>query len=234
MVAGRLGRNRLQHGEELRPPAEAPGVVAVDDVHWADAPSLRAIAHLVRRLEGLPILVVLAVRALRSGADDALLAGLAADPRAVVLRPAALGDEACDELVRRELASDVAPGFRAACRELTGGNPFLLESLLASLAADGIGEHLRRMTPAAVSRSVLLQLGRMPADARAVARAVAVLGTSATTARAARLAGLEDEDAAAAIAALMAEHVVEAGRELRYGKLGISSRRELPAALSVD
>ena len=201
---------------------ETPLLVAVDDVHWADAPSLRALSHLVRRLEGLPILVVLAVRAPRADAGDALLAALAADPETVVLRPATLGEEACDELVRHELAPQAAPGFQAACRELTGGNPFLLQALLASLAADGIRgaesdvEQVRRMTPAAVSRSVLLQLGRMPAAARAVARAVAVLGTAATTTRAGRLAELDDEDAAAAVAVLMAEHIVEGERELRY------------------
>ncbi|MCW3065657.1 MAG: transcriptional regulator, LuxR family, partial [Solirubrobacterales bacterium] len=203
---------------------EAPLLLAVDDIHWADTASLRAIVHLARRLEGLPILVVLTVRAPRSAgaAGDALIAGLMAEPGITVLRPAALGASACEALVEDELAEDAASGFKAACQELTGGNPFLMHALLESLAADGVGggeadvEHVRRLTPEAVSRKVLLQLGRMPAGTRAVARAVAVLGTGATTARACRLAELDDEAGVAAVEALMAEHLVQGDRELAF------------------
>ena len=40
----------------------APLLLAVDDLHWADQPSLRFIAHLAHRLEGLRVLLVLTVR----------------------------------------------------------------------------------------------------------------------------------------------------------------------------
>ena len=40
----------------------APLLLAVDDLHWADQPSLRFIEHLARRLEGLAALLVLTVR----------------------------------------------------------------------------------------------------------------------------------------------------------------------------
>ena len=75
---------------------------------------------------------------------------------------------------------------------------------------------LRRLTPGIVSRSVLLQLGRMPAAALAAARAVAVLGTAATAARAGRLAGLDGDASAEAIGALMAERLIEGERALRF------------------
>ena len=35
-----------------------PAVLAIDDLHWADRPSLRWISHLQRRLDGLPLLVL--------------------------------------------------------------------------------------------------------------------------------------------------------------------------------
>ena len=37
--------------------ADRPLVLAVDDLHWCDRPSLRFLAYLTRRLEGLPVLL---------------------------------------------------------------------------------------------------------------------------------------------------------------------------------
>jgi DNA-binding SARP family transcriptional activator/tetratricopeptide (TPR) repeat protein len=43
-------------------PAGQPGVLIVEDVHWADRPSLDLLGYLVRRLAGWPVLVVLSWR----------------------------------------------------------------------------------------------------------------------------------------------------------------------------
>src|SRR5918996_1082548 len=43
--------------------ARRPALVVVDDVHWADPPSLRWLGHLARRLDGLPLLVAVPLRA---------------------------------------------------------------------------------------------------------------------------------------------------------------------------
>ncbi len=196
---------------------QEPLLIAVDDLHWADQPSQRFVAHLVRRLEGLPVLLMVTIREPRSGTaqEKALTGGLAAEQGVNVLRPGAIGGEACAELAREALGDAVSPAFRDACREITGGNPLLLHALLAELAAERITgtdadvAHVRRLTPSAVSRSVLLQLGRMPAEAVLAARGIAVLGTAATTSRAGRLVGLDPDTAANAVAALMAEHLVE-------------------------
>jgi hypothetical protein len=76
--------------------------------------------------------------------------------------------------------------------------------------------HLRRLTPDTIVRRVLLQLGRMPAAALAAARAVAVLGTAATTARAARLAGLDGDTCAEAVGTLMADGLIEGENAVRF------------------
>jgi DNA-binding CsgD family transcriptional regulator len=203
---------------------QMPLLLAVDDLHWADQPSQRFVAHLTGRLEGLAVLLVLTVREPRAGTaqDKALITGLAAEAGVVVLHPAALSAAACAELVAGTLGADVSPEFQQACRELTGGNPLLLRGLLAGLAAEGITGtdaevvRLRRLTPDTVARRVLLQLGRMPAAALAAARAIAVLGTAATAGRAGQLAGLDGDACADAIAALMAEGLVEGERALRF------------------
>ena len=202
----------------------APLLLAVDDLHWADQPSIRFIGHLVRRLEGLQVVLLLTVREPRSGTaqDKALIASLAAEASVTVLHPAALGAAACAELVRGSLGGDPSAAFQDACRELTGGNPLLLQALITSLVAEDIrGQdrdvpHLRRLTPDTVSRGVLLQLGRMPAAALAVARAIAVLGAAATASRAGALADLDGDVGAEAIAGLMAERLIEGEQALTF------------------
>jgi DNA-binding CsgD family transcriptional regulator len=202
----------------------APVLLAVDDLHWADQPSLRFVGHLARRLDGLPVAVVLTVREPRSGTvhEKALTAGLAAEDGMTVLRPPALGRSACAEFIREGLGGQPSAAFEAGCHELTRGNPLLLRALMTSLIAEGItGQdadvpHLRRLTPGTVSRSVLLRLGRMPAAALASARAIAVLGTAATIARAAQLAELDGDACAEAVAGLMAEDLIEGDHALGF------------------
>jgi DNA-binding CsgD family transcriptional regulator len=201
-----------------------PLLIGVDDLHWADEPSQRFVTHLAHRLDGLPILLVVTAREPASATAQArtTIASLASEPAAAILRPAALSAAACAELVSERLGGQPAPAFQAACHEITAGNPLLLHALIAGLAAEGVQgsdadlPHLRRLTPSTVSRSVLLQLGRMPAVALPAARAVAVLGTAATMARAGQLAGLDAQACAEAIAALMAERLVEGDRVLRF------------------
>src|SRR5947199_45607 len=65
----------------------APLLLAVDDLHWCDAPSLRFFAHLGRRLQGLPVLLLAGTRPSEPGAGSALLDELLAEPAAGVLRP---------------------------------------------------------------------------------------------------------------------------------------------------
>ncbi len=100
---------------------QAPLLLAVDDLHWADQPSLRFVAHMAHRLEGLAVLLVLTVREPRSAPaqQKSLIAGLAAEASVIALRPAALGAAACAELVRGTLGADPSPAFQEACRELT-------------------------------------------------------------------------------------------------------------------
>jgi hypothetical protein len=66
----------------------APLLMVVDDAHWADQPSLRFLGYLARRLQGLPVLLLVAVRPEDPGAHGLLLAELVAGPEVDVVRPA--------------------------------------------------------------------------------------------------------------------------------------------------
>jgi DNA-binding NarL/FixJ family response regulator len=194
--------------------ADGPLLLSVDDLHWCDRPSLRFLLYLTRRLEGLPALVAGSLRPDEPGADAALLGELAGDPSTVSLYPGALSPAGVTEVVRSRLGEDVDEAFAAACHDATGGNPLLLGELLKSIAAEGTAptaanvSTVKEIGPRAVSRAVVVRLARLPEDAVAVARALAVLGDGAELPAVAALAGLDDESAARATGALARAEVL--------------------------
>src|SRR5919206_310263 len=82
----------------------------------------------------------------------------------VVVRPPPLSQEAVAELAERAFGEPVDPRFRDACREASGGNPFLLRELLRELVADGVAPRadsaalVGQLAPPTVARAVLLRL----------------------------------------------------------------------------
>ncbi len=193
-----------------------PLALLVDDLHWCDKPSLRFLAYLIRRLEGLPVLVACSLRPSEPGADAALMAELAGDPATVSVHPRPLSEAATAALVRGRLGEDADPAFCAACWETTGGNPLFLTELLRALEAEGVRPDVAHagmvaeLGPRAAARSVLVRLARLPEDAVRLARAAAVLGEGASLSVAAMLAGVEYRDASAAAAALVRAEILRA------------------------
>jgi DNA-binding SARP family transcriptional activator len=190
--------------------AEQPLLLAIDDLQWCDPPSLRFVAYLARRLEGQPILVAATVRSNEPPTDAALLAEIANDPGTASVRPGPLSDAATAELVRSRLGPDADDAFCASCHDATGGNPLLLRQLLTALESDRVSpvamhaRVVRETGPKAVSGTVLRRLARLPREAGAVARAVAVLGEAADLATVAQLAALDEWQVATATGALVA------------------------------
>jgi DNA-binding CsgD family transcriptional regulator len=199
----------------------APVVLSVDDLHWADGPSLRFLQFLLPRLAELPVLVALAARPPEPGADRRAIDGLATDPLAVVLRPEPLSTGAVEALAG-ELGRTVEVAFAEACREATGGNPLLLRELLRHLAAEGLAPTaanapiVRQVAPPTVGRAVLLRLARLGEEAWALAGAVAVLGDHVPLRRASALAELPPERGGELAAALAHAHVLTRARPLEF------------------
>jgi DNA-binding CsgD family transcriptional regulator len=135
-------------------------------VHWADDATLDALRFLVRRIAGLPAVLVLTYRDDELGRDHALhgLLGLAARServRRLPLRRLSAG------AVRALSAS--SPVDAGDLYTLTPGNPFFVSELLVSAQgkavppsiADAVLARVRRLDPA--TQDVLEQLAVVPA-----------------------------------------------------------------------
>ncbi|TML08829.1 MAG: hypothetical protein E6G41_01255 [Actinobacteria bacterium] len=200
---------------------DAPLALVVDDLQWCDAPSARALAYIARRLDGQPLVLVIATRPL----DPALMpeaAALVADALSEVVRPAPLTPAAVRELIADRLLADTDHRFVRACIEVTGGNPFLLGELLDEAAARGLeptssgAAEVASIVPRGVTNAVLLRLARLEPTAAVLARALSVLDDGAHVGDATQLARLARAETETAMAALVSAGVVEAGETVRF------------------
>jgi DNA-binding CsgD family transcriptional regulator len=202
--------------------ASAPLVIAVDDAQWADPSSLRYLAYLSRRIEGLPLALIITARDGERDDRNTLLDEIAADPEAEVLRPGPLTADAVARLASDGLGEEPDQVFADACHRSTGGNPLLIERLVRTLAAERVqptapaARRLAELAPKSVPRSMLSQLDGLPPQCTTLAHAIAVLGTDADLRDAAELAELDRNTAAEAATALIAVHALADEYPLRF------------------
>ncbi|MEA2248782.1 MAG: hypothetical protein QOH46_3311, partial [Solirubrobacteraceae bacterium] len=181
--------------------AREPLVIAVDDLHWVDEPSLRSLVYLARRISDLPIALVGTLRPSEPGSPLELLDELRTVTETVRIVPPALGPGAVSALVRSEI-SDAGDDLCAAFHEASAGNPLYLRELLLSAAGDGLAagpgaaESVRRASVPALAERLSRRIARVAPEAEALARAMAVLGDGGSLRVAASLAGIEEHSAA--------------------------------------
>lgn len=195
-------------------------LLRVDDLHHADAASLRALAYLAARLDGHPLLLAAATRPPEGDAPQGLreLRGAA---ETELVAPGPLSVAGCSRLVAARVGAEPSNRFCVACREATGGNPQLLHELLREAGERGVdpddagAERIASLVPDGVVRSVVLRLERLSEPVRALARTVAVL-ERASLGQAAALAALDDAGAAEAASQLAAAGVLAPGLPLEY------------------
>ena len=201
------------HGALVRAASEKPLLVVVDDAQWVDDPSLRFLHFVARRLEGVAIGIVVAVRSAQQH-DSALLAELGEVLREREVPLAPLSRDAVATLLGDRFG-DVAPEFVGACMTWTRGNPLYLGELASTMAAEGItadvsgAAALAQLAPGTIGRLVFVRIARAGEHAVALAQAVAVLGDATPVTVAARLAGLDLTAAGTAAARLIGLEILD-------------------------
>ncbi|RGC67515.1 Bacterial regulatory protein, LuxR family [Micromonospora sp. MW-13] len=107
----------------------APLVIAVDDVHHADMPSLRCLDFVARRIAGLPVLIVLTESPRTRPWHPEVYAELLQPARLHRIRLPLLTADGTYRLLAARLGAPVARSIADECHEVTAGNPLLVQAL---------------------------------------------------------------------------------------------------------
>ncbi|MGF1431354.1 AAA family ATPase, partial [Kitasatospora sp. LaBMicrA B282] len=195
------------HELTVRLAAAQPLVLLVDDVQWADDPSLEWLGHLARRLRSVAAVLVLTVREGDPAGERApVRALLAGAEHASSLRP--LSPAGTAAVLGGRFGGAVEPGFVRACHRMSGGNPLVLGALLTAVAEAGLTpgaaqvHRLPGLSLPLLRRRVAACLRHQPAAVRAVAKAVALLDGQADADQIGRLAGTDRLDCTRVLDAL--------------------------------
>ncbi|WP_347628265.1 AAA family ATPase [Sphaerisporangium sp. B11E5] len=192
-----------------------PLLLQVDDLHWADEPSLRFLAYLLPRLEGLPVLVAAGARPPAPQGASRLLDVLMADQVCETVHLAPLSHQGVASLVRGLFGQAPDDDFTGACVAVTGGNPLLVVESSRALAARRLpptapnAPRLRDAGSQAVARRVMLELSLLrPAHTR-IAEAIAVLGPRTTVSLISAFTGLPVAEVADGVSELEPVNIIQ-------------------------
>ena len=132
-------------------------LLVLEDLHWADVPTLLVLRQLVRRGAGSPLLVVVTYSDVETGEAGPLipvLADLRRERGTEPIRLTGLGSSETSELMAAHLGrGSVDGGYVERMCEQTAGNPFFIEELLHSPGDE-------RAAPAVVPEGVKDIIGR--------------------------------------------------------------------------
>ncbi len=203
----------------------APLVIAIEDIHGADLPSLLLLRFVASSLRDSPVLLVVTYReveARRAPHVARMLGELVGSARGISLRGLAEKDVA--ELVEAAIGRAPDPRTVGALLRTTGGNPFFLDELLQVLAAEGsldrpeILESSGLSVPDRVRETIRRRIEPLAGDSSAAVTAASVLGDELELGLLGRITGLGAEVLLAAMGEAEAAGVVvrAAGRPGRY------------------
>ncbi|HEX2173772.1 MAG TPA: LuxR C-terminal-related transcriptional regulator, partial [Dehalococcoidia bacterium] len=158
--------------------------IVLDDLHWADEPSLLLLHHLAGALGRSPILIVGTCRDLETRAPHPLartLVELARTGAGQALRLGGLTEPDIARLIRTTRGAAPPDDFVAAIAGETGGNPFFISEIVRPRPSDDrieghAGSDWCLSLPPSVRAAIILRWGQTSGACREVLDAAAVIG----------------------------------------------------------
>jgi DNA-binding SARP family transcriptional activator len=218
--------------------SDAPGLLVVDDAHWADASSLEVLAFLVRRLRDRPVLVLMTWRTEETPPDHPARRILADSGRDGLADVIPLGRLDRDDVAELAAAAGASAELSERLYEETQGLPFFVVEYLDS-QADGAA------LPPGVRGLLEARVTGVGEVAAQVVAAAAVLGRAADPGLIRAVSGRSDEETVTALEELTRRGVLaenDAGelafrhdqaRQVAY-ELTSAGRRRLLHARAAD
>lgn len=164
--------------------ASSPALLVVEDLHWADEPSLLLWGRLARAVDQIPLLLVGAVRAVPRRETVERLRALVEKRSGTLVHLGPLGEEAAALLAERIVGAPLGPRL---ARELgrAGGSPLYVRELVDALSRaglvrveDGVAELDTQpgSTPQSLTVAIGRRLGFLAEKTRGALRIAALLG----------------------------------------------------------
>jgi len=151
-----------------------PLLLVLEDLHWADAPTLLLLRHVARSLGDERLMVVANARAGEQRHGD-LLGQVVLERLATTLVLRGLDEAAIRRRLRSLVGADVDDETTQRVAALTGGNPFLVGEVGRAMRDAGAGRTFTAVTPS-VRDSVAQRLGAVSAGCARMLRAAAIVG----------------------------------------------------------
>jgi DNA-binding SARP family transcriptional activator len=225
--------------------AHAPVLLVLDDLHWADRPTLQLLRHVLRAQDHAPLLIVGTSRDGETAPDHPLvelLADLRRDRLLHTLSLSGLDEPGVAALMTSQAGREASSALVHTVFEETDGNPFFVEEVVRHLLESErwADTPVRIGVPEGVKDVLLRRLARLSEACRTALADAAVLGRDFEFEPLRRMVD-EDEEAliAALEEALEARLVIEAPggytfthalvRETLYGTISAPRRQRLHA-----
>jgi DNA-binding CsgD family transcriptional regulator len=187
---------------------EAPTMIGLDDLHWADPDSLGLLSFLARRIGPLPVALIATLRPWPPSAYG-VAAGLAHDGHAELATLSPLSEVASGHLLSGLVGRTLSHEVVSQAWEFCSGNPLLLEQVATILSSgDPIGDVDRWGSHHAEEKLLLSRFAGLPPEGISLIRAASVLGFRFRADIASEMAGLGEQEAATALEALHRSRLV--------------------------
>lgn len=206
--------------------AAVPVLIVLDDLQWADRPTLLLLRHLARSPHNTRVLIMGAYRDVDQWSEgfDAALAGLRRERLMVQLDVGGLPEAEAMELVSLRAGGTPSLAFVQALYRETEGNPFFIEEIVRHLTDAGVrsqdagARDLERVgLPEDVRDVISRRLDRLAPGSIEWLRVAAVIGRDFDSSLLERVLGFDEDRFLAALedaldAGLVAEAPADPGR----------------------
>ena len=169
-------------------------VLALEDLHWADAESAAVVGRLAARTD-VDLAIVLTFRPEdfdRRHPFAGLLADLERQRAVHHVELGPLSRASLRAMLEAVFGRGVSQRSAEALHRRTNGNPFFVEELLATACCDDPDELATKPLPWNVTEAVLRRVDGLDGEARTVLDAAAILGTRVTFDLLAAVSGVEE------------------------------------------